>query len=210
MNINGGSLSVPALEIESASGTASFNVGNAASEISITERLRFGPGSNFTCAAGAEIHMTGSAFENESTDPTALAGLADLTFVFEGGIEDLDPFEVAGEDLGAVLAGFESNFALGSLLIGSDTAIGQLQLVDLFDNQMGWEGSESLYVENLILGAGSFLDLNGLNLYYQTFTDLGGTIDLNGGLLSAVPEPGTLAMLVAGLIGVLIVRRRGG
>lgn len=52
---------------------------------------------------GATIHMTGSAFENESTDPADLAGLSNLSLIFEGGSANVDPFEVAGEDMGAVM-----------------------------------------------------------------------------------------------------------
>ena len=52
-------------------------------------------------------------------------------------------------------------------------------------------------MENLILGARSHLDLNGLNLYYVNFTDLGGTIELDGGSLRQIPEPATRWLLAA-------------
>ena len=163
--------------------------------------------STLTADAGATIHMTGSAFENESTNPDNLAGLGNLTLIFEGGSEGVDPFEVACEDMDAFMVGFDSNFALGTLQLGG-ADIGYVQLVDDYDNRPDWEGSEALYVENLILGAGSTLDLNGLNLYCRNFTDLGGSIDLNGGSITQVPEPATLAILVIGGMFCLGRRRR--
>ena len=51
------------------------------------------------------IHMTGSDLENTNTNPADLAGLGNLALVFEGGSEDIDQFEVAGEDMGAVVEG---------------------------------------------------------------------------------------------------------
>ena len=176
-------------------GSGTVNITSAAASIAVSRLLHFGAAGSLSAVPGGTIHMTGSALENESTSPDALAGLENLTLIFEGGAEELDPFEVAGEDMGAVMDGLIDNFALHTLQLGGNAGIGQVQLVDPFDNQPDWEGSEALYVENLILGNGSYLDLNGLNLYYKTFTDLGGTIDLNGGSITAVPEPSTLVLL---------------
>lgn len=61
-------------------------------------------------------------------------------------------------------------------------------------------GIEALYAKEFILGNGSYLDLNGLNIYYQNFIDYGGRFDLNGGQLLFVPEPATL--LLIGLVWV--------
>jgi len=73
----------------------------------------------------------------------------------------------------------------------------------------------SLYVDNLILSAGSSLDLNGFSLYYYSLTDLGGSY-FNGQLInlasntgggSAVPEPSTLFLLGSGIAGLAGIRR---
>ena len=61
--------------------------------------------------------------------------------------------------------GWVDNFALDTLMLGG-VDIGKVLLVDNFDNQPGWVGSEALYVTNFYVGSGSYLDLNGLNLYY--------------------------------------------
>jgi hypothetical protein len=166
-----------------------LNITDPAASITVSSLLYFGPDGTLAAVPGSTIHMTGSAFENESTDSSDLSGLANLTLIFEGGTEDVDPFEVAGEDLGAVREGFYGNFVLGTLQLGGEAGVGQVQLVDLFENQF-WTGDEALYVENLLLGDGSLLDLNGLNLYYRTFTDLGGTIEMNGGGMFQVSIPG--------------------
>ena len=91
--------------------------------------------------------MTGSALENKNTDPTDLVGLSNLKLIFEGG----------SEDMGAAIEGWTDNFTLGTLTLGG-ADIGQLELVDLFDNQPLWEGSEALYVHNLNIGASSYLE----------------------------------------------------
>ena len=188
--------------------SGTLNITDAAASVTVSGRLYFGAAGFLTAVPGSTIHMTGSAFENESINPDNLVGLGNLTLIFEGGTGDVDPFEVAGEDMGAVMAGFDSNFALGTLQLGGDAGIGQIQLVDTFDNRPDWEGSEALYVKNLIIGAGSTLDLNGLNLYYLNFTDLGGSIDFNGGDMQQVPEPATLLLLALG--GVALLRRKHG
>jgi hypothetical protein len=185
--LHAGTLSAGVINIRR-SGT--LGIHNAQAEITVHAKLYFSTDSTFTAVPGSAIHMTGAAFENESTDADALAGLANLTLIFEGGLEDIDPFEVAGEDMGAVREGFDGNFVLDTLQLGGEAGVGQVQLIDLFDNQPEWEGSEALYVENLLLRDGSYLDLNGLNLYYRTFTNLGGTIELGGGGMFLVSIPG--------------------
>ncbi|MCK4625360.1 MAG: PEP-CTERM sorting domain-containing protein [Phycisphaerae bacterium] len=135
---------------------------------------------------GATIHMTGSAFENESTDSAALSGLKNLRLIFEGGTADVDPFEVAGQDKGVNWEAFHNNFTLGTLQLGG-ADVGQVQLVDNYDNQPGWDGVEAQYVRNLTLSAGSQLDLGGLNLYCLNFANSGGTIIYNGGTLTQIP-----------------------
>ena len=173
----------------------SLALDSPACEVVVSQCLRLGPGSSFSVVPGTTIHMTGSALENQSTDPLALAGLENLAMIFEGGNDDVDPFEVAGMDLGATLDGWNDNFALAMLRLG-DADVGRVQLVDLFDNQPGWTGNEALYVSELIVEDGSELDLNGLNLYYYTASiDPGATILLNGGTLQSVTEtplPGDL------------------
>lgn len=73
----------------------------------------------------------------------------------------------------------------------------------------------ALYVDNLILGAGSTLDLSGFDIYYSSLTDLGGSfyggqlIQLanNAGGSTSVPEPSSLLLLASGVAGLIGARR---
>ncbi len=99
---------------------------------------------------------------------------------------------------------------MGDLVIGGDD-IGRLLLVDLVDNQGDGADNEVLFVQNLIVGDGSSLDLGGVNLYYGSASiDPGATITPNGGeLLEAIPEPSTFAMLLLGAACCVVRARRG-
>ena len=109
--------------------------------------------------------MTGAALENLNTDPADLAGLGNLTLIFEGGAAVTDDFEAAGQDKGADLAGWTNNFALSTLQLAGSAA-GRIRLVDTFDNRPGWVGDEAVYTGTLVMNAGATIDPGGLNLYY--------------------------------------------
>lgn len=191
--ISGGVLNTREMQI-GYQGTGDFEINDSNVSITVFDRLFFGLNSTFTTQPGSTIHMIGAAFDNWNTDQHDLLGLNNLSLIFEGGIAaGMGTLEVAGRDLGFVGTGFYENFALDALIIGG-ADIGRVQLVDWRDNV---PGSEALYVKKLVLGIGSYLDLNGVNLYYQIFVDNGGTIDLNGGqLLGQVPDPATLTINV--------------
>ncbi|MCC7408210.1 MAG: hypothetical protein IT442_09070, partial [Phycisphaeraceae bacterium] len=175
--------------------------------ITIGRAFILGEAAEFEAGSGTSIHLDDALFYFYGTDPLKVAGLENLTLIFEGDPTEAKRLEVAGLDLGAALAGYDSNFALDTLQIGGDDSIGWAQLVDRNNNALADALPEALYVEHLVLGAGSVLDLNGLNLYYRTFTDLGGTVNLNGGQLVLVPEPAA----IVGLVGLCLQlgRRRG-
>ena len=77
------------------------------------------------------------------------------------------------------------------------------------------------YVENLILGEGSTLDLNGLNLYCLSYTHSGAALGSKNGMRIwadnngdwhiesiAIPEPTLLSLLAIGGLSLLRRRRR--
>lgn len=201
VTISSGSLQCGDLVVGSA-GTGSLEISNAAN-ITVTGKLQFGRGATLLASSPSRIRLTGTAMENFSTDPAALAGLAQTTLSVENGILSACLLEVAGRDLGATLAGFNTNFAMGGLTIGQGDSA-RVMLANDVINQPLWSGGEALYVDNLVLSAGSILDLDGLHLYYLSLTDNGGTI-LDGSI-QQVPEPACLLILCGG--GWLIVRRR--
>ena len=196
-NFSGGELSTLNFYV-GADGT--LNVTNSAARLTVKGDLWLG--GKYTAVPGTTIHMTGAIFDISSTSAADVSGLENTTFVFEGGTKTMDTFEVAGGDLGAVPGGFDNNFALYALTLGG-VGVGEVQLVDWEDNgNRGEFGDqpEALYVKHLVLGAGSTLDLNGYHLYYQTLDNQGGTF-LNGTPIQAIPEPGTLALIVPALLG---------
>jgi len=144
-------------------GHGALSITASAAVITVSQLLSFGSDSEFAAVPGSTIYMTGSAFENFSTDPAELLGLGNLELVFEGGIDDIDPFEVAG----AVDAGFDYNFDLGALTLGGRD-VGMVRLVDNFDNgNRGDSGSECLYLHALQINDDSELDVAGLGLYVE-------------------------------------------
>jgi len=163
-DIGGGSLLVGSLEI-GRDGQGGMTILDGEATIAITDLLRFGPQSTFAAAPGSAIHLAGARVENASTDPVALAGLADLSLIFEGGADLFSDFEVAGADMGSDPTAWTDNFALGVLQLGG-VAPGRIRLVDYFINQPAWADGEALYVDGLVVNAGAAIDLNGLNLYY--------------------------------------------
>ena len=208
--VDGTSFQVENLEVGGTSSTGQLTITDASIYMEVSEKLTFNQNAQLSAVDGAAIHLTGSAFENFIQDPARMNDFLNLSLIFEGGSADLDPFEVGGRDEGSAESGWESNFAMDVLQLGG-VDIGRVQLVDTYDNQLDWDGVEALYVDTLILGAGSYLDLNGINLYYRTLIDNGATIDYNGGNLFvltepiAIPEPATLILL--SLSGLALIRR---
>jgi len=204
--IGGGTLDTDGLAI-GGQGAGRFDFADPDAHVYVRSHMSIGPLGALQAVAGARIHMTGSHFDNESTDPTAMAGLANLELIFEGGTDDIDLFEVAGRDIGYAIGAFDLNFDLGRLILGSGEGIGQLRLVNQHDNWPAWDGPEAAYVHDLVIGSGSYLDLNGLNLYY-----LHGSIHpdatIVGGTLSVVPEPTTVGLLAIGSLLAALRRRR--
>ncbi len=99
--------------------------------------------------------------------------------------------------------------SITSTPLASNFSFGTIEV--LGGGSLNFTGS-SLYINNLVLSTGSTINLGGINLYYSTLTNLGGT--LSGGQLlqvadiSQVPEPGTVLFLATGLAGLVGLRKR--
>jgi len=219
LTITGGNFEVASLVIGNSSGSGGLNLNSDTASVTISDKLVLGPNASLSAVPSCAIHMTGSAFENRSTNPADLAGLSNLTLVFEGGSGDIDPFEVPG----AIDGDFGDNFALGGLQIGG-ADVGRVRLVDAFDNGKRTGGNECLFTRALVVNEGSQLDLGGFWLYVDGDVEAvldgwianGRLFDSTGTSLNViydgdhdwtvVPEPATLSLLALG--GLVMFRRR--
>ncbi len=95
--------------------------------------------------------------------------------------------EAMSNDQGAAQSGFENNFAYGTLGLANNTYV---KLVDLSNNS--GSTAEAIYVNDLIVPAGSTLDLNGLQLYAHSM-QVSGTI-LNGSVALVVTPQANLTI----------------
>ncbi len=207
------------------SGTYSINGGTATvgGTASLGYNSRLGlQGGSFTAAnmtiaetsyltggagGGLEIsgNFTSSSTQNIDWDTDA------ASLFFSGGSHD---FSLTGLDLGASLSGYEDNFAWGTVSLDSASS---LNLLD------GGDPGGALYVGAFLLGGGTgqIADItgNGLNIYYKPGLAgngylFGGTYSLqNGGFLTPItpiPEPSSLLLLGAGMLGLLGFKRKSG
>jgi hypothetical protein len=220
--LGAGTLNAGGLQINSQPNAAStFRVTNAAASINLVGNLQLGGNAVYEAPAGTVINFTGVTGSTGAgayaglnvyhintlglADTADVLGLSNTSLVFAGGdlgASLIGNYEVAGADLGATLAGFTNNFDLAGLSIGQGATVGNLRLVDLTDNG---SATEALYVDVLNVTAGSTLDLNGLNLYYQSGAIDGSVIN---GSATLVPEPTGLALLALGGVAAAGIRRR--
>ncbi|MFA5111443.1 MAG: hypothetical protein WC443_08570 [Desulfobaccales bacterium] len=202
--MSGGTLTAKDLTVGSTgpgSVTGTLALTNAAVNVTVSNSFTIAERGQFTAAPGASINMTGSNFYNSSTNPNNV-DMTQLRMFFSNPADN-DTFEVAGYDFGAVLAGWNSNFALGTLDLGDEA---NLKLLDEVRNLS--PDPEALYVTNLIVGDGVTLDLNNLHLYYQIMTLEGDYTFLNGAPQAVViPLPSTLLLLLPSLLGLGAWRR---
>ncbi len=222
--MSGGTLNTTELSVSYAATSNPANDGNgrldvtdAAADINLTGLLRFGGHSEYTAVAGTTITFSGAYdadIEIENPDANDLLGLNQTTLVFDDVIFTAT-LEAAGRDNYAnLLDGFTGNFALDTLELTAEFAGGaeELDLVDNFDNQAGL--ADAVFITNLVLAAGTSINLNGIDLYYQTLTGGGSILTANGGVATQVvggapvPEPATTVFGLLALSGLRRQRRR--
>lgn len=116
--------------------------------------------------------------------------------------------EIGGTDLGVDPAthtgnpsGFVENFSFSALHIGPGAHV---FLADAFDNSAG--GPDALYVDSIVFDdPAGVLNLNGLNLYYNSISGSAGQI-IN--TLVSIPEPSSASFAIASGLCFFIPRRR--
>ncbi len=182
IDLSGGLLQAGILRLAGEGDEVFLRLDSPGVRVRVTDRFILGEDLVLDAVQAATIHLDTASMEMQSTSAADMAGLEQLTLLMEGNAD----IEVGGRDMGAVLAGFDNNFALSELVLGDDQ-IGLVRLVDETDNALADSQDEALYVDRLVLGAGSGLNLNGLNLYYHQFIDEGGLILPEGGALIHVP-----------------------
>ncbi len=130
-------------------------------------------------SSGSTLDVSGNLLGNT----TNAAGFTPLgTVVLDSATGTTDPpqqLEVMSQDLGNVAAGFDNNFAYGTLKLTAGTYV---ELVDDAANSPG-NAPEALYVNDLIVPAGATLDLDGLHLYVNT-EQINGTVFSGGAVVS--------------------------
>ena len=165
-------------------------------------------------------------FVNGSTNNNSFNMASGVMTFGAAGSLTTNTFEVAGRNLGTNFAGFNNNFAVGTLNMTN-----AIRFVDYVNNGGGGNSNEVLYVDVLHLFNGATMKLSaltiyvGLNFIYEdsngvkTFSS--GVINQanaaslglvnvfidNGGEIVFVPEPSTYALMGLGLAGLAGWRR---
>jgi hypothetical protein len=168
-----------------------------AATLRVTSRMTLSRADQLQAIRGATIHLQDADFELSQLGAQSLTNLMSINLVFENDAQQWSQLEIAGQLRLDEIQAYLSNFVIGTLTVGGQTP-GRLRLVDLLDNR---PGVEALYVDHLVLTSGSYLDLNGLPLFYRT-----ASIAPDATII--VPEPASLLALGAAVAAGALRRRR--
>ncbi|MBX3389485.1 MAG: hypothetical protein KF691_08525 [Phycisphaeraceae bacterium] len=144
--------------------------------LQIESDMMFNEGAGLAISGGSiEIGRSFQATALDSHPFNMLAGGIRMSNSGQGA----STFEAMSHDYGpagAVLhADIDSSFPIGILEVGPKATV--LNLVDLFDNDAAGQSSrEAVYVETLIVNAGSRLNTGGIRVYAR-YSSIAGTVD---------------------------------
>ncbi len=172
--ISSGQLHVDSLAVGSSS-QGEFAISGPAADVRVRGAFVLAPSGQFSASRDSRIHLDGADVRIQMTNAATATGLWNTTMVFDPQGET-SYVEAAGQDLGTNGTGYVNNFAMAGMEVGPT---GTVALRDAQDNIAG--AAEAVYVEKLVLAAGSTLDLAGIDLFYLTLVDEGGTVITGGG-----------------------------
>ena len=135
-----------------------------------------------TGISSGRITVTGD-LRGDTRNASQFAPLAEVRFDGAGTAANPQHLEAMSDDRGPYEAGFVANFAYRNLTLANKTYV---QLVNDANNTDSGV-PEAVYVDTLVVPAGTTLDLNHLHLYART-SQIGGTI-LNGKVQPPEPLP---------------------
>ena len=179
-NTSTGTVNVQAGSLSFSAGSTSAGITHVdGGELDLPSSFSFGASATLITQPGSLVYIGGSL-----TGTTTNADLFSPqgTIQFANGNQSL---EAMSRDVGSNPAGYIHNFAFGRLQLSGSS---YLQIVDVSDNSPG-VGSEAVYVNTLVVPAGSTLDLNGKHLYARATQIFGNVI---GGAVSVLTNAGPL------------------
>ncbi|MCB1196296.1 hypothetical protein KDK77_08935, partial [bacterium] len=145
-NVNGGKLNVRQADLGVLGTNNEFNINSNSADITVLEYFSLGENLTFSAVAVSSITMMSeTTFTFRATDQNALAGLNNLDLIIAGENVRL---EIGSQDFGAIVEGFNLNFALNALMFSGD-GIRSLLLENNFDNQPEFD-DEAFYVKDII------------------------------------------------------------
>ncbi|MFO0861611.1 MAG: hypothetical protein U0570_13760 [Phycisphaerales bacterium] len=144
--------------------------------LKIESDLSFSEGGGLSITGGSV--EVGRSFSSSALDSKPFNMLSGGLRLSNSGNGD-STFEAMSHDYGpagaALHLDIDSSFPLGTLEVGPNATV--LNLVDQFDNDArGQNSREAIYVENLIVDAGSRLNTGGVKVYAR-YATINGTVD---------------------------------
>ena len=184
-----GTFNVPAGQtLTFPSGTTTINTGTVpdlgslsvegSATLIIKGNLTLSGQGGLSVASNSTLDVSGNLLGN-TTNAAAFAPLGTVALDGTGTSSSPQLLEAMSQDLGDGPAGFNNNFAYGTLELTANTYV---ELVDNAANSPG-DAPQALYVNDLIVPAGATLNLDGLNLYVHT-EQVKGTIISGGAVVS--------------------------
>ena len=206
-----GSFTVPVGQTFSfPSGTTTINTGTVLDQgnlsvesnaiLTVEGGLTINGQGGISVSSGSTVDVSGNLLGN-TTDAAGFNNLGTVVFDGAGTASSPQLVEAMSQDLGNVGAGFNDNFAYGTLKLTANTYV---EFVDDAANSPG-DSPEAIYVNDLIVPAGATLNLDGLHLYAKSEQNNGTLISggaaVNGEVYDDANDSGSLTSTDSGLAG---------